>query len=166
MKKRSSRQKNPPIDGASDLAFTLGFYIHDTSRLRKLLFDDAFKPTGVTRSQASVLSCLWANDAITQSTLAKKLDLGKVALGSLIDRLESSGMIERHNDDGDRRAKIITLTSKGRSTLKRLRNLASETNDIVLAGLSEKELAITTKTLKKMKSNVMAALSLDDEERV
>lgn len=158
MAKKSVKKSNPGIDGSDDLAFRLGFYIHDTSRLRKLLFDAEFKPAGVTRAQASVLSCLWSQDEITQSELAKKLDLGKVALGSLIDRLEAAGMVERRGDAADRRAKLIVVTAAGRAALAELRELAGATNDIVLAGLSARDIEVTARTLKRMKANVIAAL--------
>ena len=163
MKKKPAKKNNAALDGNDDLAFRLGFYIHDTSRLRKLLYDAQFKPTGVTRAQASVLSCLWSQDEITQSELAKKLDLGKVALGSLIDRLEHAGMVERRGDSADRRAKLIVVTDAGRAALAQLRELAGATNDVVLAGLSERDVEITARTLKRMKSNVIAALDADAE---
>jgi hypothetical protein len=73
-----------------DVAMRLGFYIHDTSRLRKLVYDAVFRPAEVTRAQASVLSYLWEQDSLTQLELAARLDLGKVALGALIDKLEIS----------------------------------------------------------------------------
>ncbi len=161
MSKKSAQQQPAGIDGSDDLAFRLGFYIHDTSRLRKLLFDAHFKPAGVTRAQASVLSCLWSQDEITQSELAKKLDIGKVALGSLIDRLENAGMVERRGDASDRRAKRIVVTAAGRAALAQLRELAGATNEIVLAGLSARDLEITARTLKRMKANVIEALGVD-----
>lgn len=164
MKKKSSKQRSAGIDGYDDLAFRLGFYIHDTSRVRKLLYDAHFKPAGVTRAQASVLSCLWSQDEITQSELAKKLDLGKVALGSLIDRLENAGMVERRGDTHDRRAKLIVVTAAGRAALAQLRDLAATTNDIVLAGLSARDIEITARTLKRMKANVIEALDADAAE--
>lgn len=161
MAKKTAKKTNPGIDGSDDLAFRLGFYIHDTSRLRKLLFDAQFKPAGVTRAQASVLSCLWAQDEITQSELAKKLDLGKVALGSLIDRLEAAGMVERHGAAVDRRAKLIVVTAAGREALAQLRELAGATNDIVLDGLSARDIEITARTLQRMKANVIEALGAE-----
>lgn len=161
MAKKSAKNTHPGIDGSDDLAFRLGFYIHDTSRLRKLLFDAQFKPAGVTRAQASVLSCLWSQDEITQSELAKKLDLGKVALGSLIDRLEAAGMVERRGDVADRRAKLIVVTAAGRTALAQLRELAGATNDIVLAGLSARDIEVTARTLKRMKANVIGALGVE-----
>jgi len=141
-----------------DAAFRLGFYIHDTSRLRKLVYDAAFRPTGVTRAQAWVLSYLWTQDELTQSELAQRLDLGKVALGSLVDKLEAAGMVERRADPDDRRAKRIALTARGREALARLRELGAAANQDVLAGISARDIEITARTLKRMKANLIATL--------
>jgi MarR family transcriptional regulator for hemolysin len=69
-----------PGEDASDedWAIRLGFYIHDTSRLRRVIYDAALKPAGVTRSQAWVLAYLSRADGMAQSELAAPLDLGKV----------------------------------------------------------------------------------------
>ena len=64
-------------DGASsdeDWAIRLGFYIHDTSRLRRIIYNAALKPAGVTRSQAWVLAYLGRKDGMAQSDLAGQLD--------------------------------------------------------------------------------------------
>jgi hypothetical protein len=71
----------------------LGFLIHDVSRLRRSAFDRCLKPLNVTRSQWWVLACLSREDGMTQSQLAEELDLGKVAVGGLIDRLEKAGLL-------------------------------------------------------------------------
>ncbi len=146
-----------------DAEFRLGFYIHDTSRLRKLVYDSAFRPAGVTRAQAAVLSYLWREDGMSQSELADRLDLGKVALGSLIDKLEAAGMVERIADAADRRTKRITLTARGRRTFDTLRELGREANEQVLAGLSARDIATTTRTLKRMKANLLGILGGDED---
>src|SRR5204862_397702 len=81
----------------------LGFLIHDVSRLRRSAFDRCLKPLNVTRSQWWVLAYLSREDGMTQSQLAEELDLGKVAVGGLIDRLEKSGLVRRDADATDRR---------------------------------------------------------------
>ena len=76
-----------PTDPHSiDWELRLGFLIHDVSRLRRSAFDRCLKPLNVTRSQWWVLACLSRDDGMTQSQLAEELDLGKVAVGGLIDR--------------------------------------------------------------------------------
>lgn len=159
--KRSGKRDEPDRD--ENWAIRLGFYIHDTSRLRKLVYDDAFRPAGVTRAQGWVLSYLWNQDEITQSELANRLDLGKVALGSLVEKLEAAGMVERRADPDDRRAKRVALTAKGRRTLKRLRDLGEKANESVLEGLSERDIAVTARSLRRMKANLIAMLNVEQE---
>ena len=88
----------------------LGFLVHDVSRLRRRVVDKALKPLGVTRSQWWVLAFLSRSDGMSQVALADELDLGKVALGQLIDRLEKTGFVSRGADEEDRRVKRVFLT--------------------------------------------------------
>jgi MarR family transcriptional regulator for hemolysin len=113
----------------------LGFLMHDVSRLRRVVFDDFMKPLGVTRSQWWVLAYLSRHDGMIQSDLADVLELGKAALGGLIDRLEESGFIERRNDAADRRAKRIHLTRAGAQTIENMRQLSHDMSERILDGL-------------------------------
>src|ERR1700740_3344060 len=85
----------------------LGSLIHDVSRLRRTVVDKALRPLGVTRSQWWVLSSLSRNhgEGMMQTELSKAMDVGKVTLGGLIDRLEAGGYVERRPLPGDRRGR-------------------------------------------------------------
>src|SRR2546430_13561329 len=89
----------------SDWDLRLGYLIHDVSRLRRMMFDRALAPLGITRSQWWVLAFISRKDGLPQVQLANELDVGKVAVGALIDRLESSGFVIRQADPVDRRGK-------------------------------------------------------------
>ena len=81
--------------------FRIGFLVHDVSRLRRTVVDKALKPIGVTRSQWWVLANLSRHDSaegMMQTELARLMDVGKVTLGGLIDRLEASGYVARRPD--------------------------------------------------------------------
>src|SRR6201984_586039 len=93
-----------------DWDLRLGYLIHDVSRLRRMMFDRALAPLGITRSQWWVLAFISRKDGLPQTQLANELDVGKVALGALIDRLESAGFVARHADPNDRRVKRVYLT--------------------------------------------------------
>ena len=70
--------------------------IHDVSRLRRSAFDRVLKPA--QRDALAVVGArlpLARGDGMTQSQLAEELDLGKVAVGGLIDRLESPRSLRR-----------------------------------------------------------------------
>lgn len=149
-------------DVDEDLGIRLGFYIHDTSRLRRVIYDAALKPAGVTRSQGWVLAYLSRQDGMAQSELAGQLDLGKVALGGLVDRLEASGLLERRPDPNDRRVKRVFLTPAGRKVVDKMRQVSAPTNEKIVAGVSAKDVRTTVKTLKAIKSNMLKMISNDD----
>ncbi len=133
----------------------LGFLMHDVSRLRRVVFDDFMKPLGVTRSQWWVLAYLSRHDGMIQSDLADVLEMGKAALGGLIDRLEASGFIERRLDAADRRVKRIQLTQNGVQTVKKMRQLSHEMSERVLEGLSLEDRYHLSDMLTLVKKNLV-----------
>lgn len=133
-----------------------GYLIHDVSRLRRTLFDRWLSPLGITRSQWWVLAFLSRRDGMPQSELAGELDVGKVALGALIDRLEAAGFVRRETSTVDRRVKHIHLTPKAREWLDELRERSREFNRQVLDGISEEGIATAIRTLGTIKGNLLA----------
>jgi MarR family transcriptional regulator, transcriptional regulator for hemolysin len=134
------------------------FLIHDVSRLRRVMFDRIVRELGTSRSQWWVLAFLSRDDGSPQTNLADELDVGKVALGGLIDRLAEAGMVERRPDPVDRRVKRVYLTRDGRKLVSQNKELDKRVNETVLQGVSEADFEITMRTLDRMKTNLLAAL--------
>ena len=99
-----------------------GFLIHDVSRLRRVAVDRALKPLGITRAQWWVLAFLSRRDGMTQTALAADLDLTKVAVGGLLDRMEAAGFVERRADQSDGRARRVYLTRAGAKMVSAIRD--------------------------------------------
>jgi DNA-binding MarR family transcriptional regulator len=142
------------MEPQTDLELRLGYLIHDVSRLRRTLFDKWLSPLGITRSQWWVLAFLSRNDGMPQTELALELDVGKVALGALIDRLEQSGFVKRTPDPSDRRVKRIVLTRQSKTLLETLRERNSQFNKRILRGIAYEQLETTAETLRLMKHNL------------
>ena len=138
-----------------DWEIRLGYLIHDVSRLRRALFDKWLSPLGITRSQWWVLAFLSRKDGMPQTELALELDVGKVALGALIDRLEEGGFVKRKNDPTDRRVKRVILTKQSTALLETLRDRNAHFNQRILSGISRDQIEVTTKTLRAMKHNLI-----------
>lgn len=138
-----------------DWELRLGFLVHDVSRLRRNVIDRVLKPRGVTRSQWWVLAFLSRQDGMSQVTLADDLDLGKVALGGLIDRLENGGLVERRPDTIDRRVKRVFLTKKGAGLIKRLRENVNEAEAEIIVGIDNDDLQVMVRALRSMKRNLI-----------
>jgi MarR family transcriptional regulator, transcriptional regulator for hemolysin len=164
-KSGSSRQK---------LQLRSGFLIHDVSRLRRTIYDQRLKEYGITRSQWWVLANLSRHGegvGYLQVELARILDVGKVTLGGLIDRLEINGVVARVPDLTDRRAKRIVMTEKGKSLLHKVEQVGVLVNKDIMAGISPAEEDALVDVLGKMKQNLIAMNAvpgrnddLDDEE--
>jgi MarR family transcriptional regulator, transcriptional regulator for hemolysin len=76
-----------------------------------------------------------------QKELAASLSLDSSSVVRLLDALEIAGLIERREDDADRRAKAIVLTRLGRATVAKVERVADQVRADALIGLSDKELA-------------------------
>jgi MarR family transcriptional regulator, transcriptional regulator for hemolysin len=141
-----------------DERLRIGFLIHDVSRLRRTAFDQRMKPLGITRSQWWVLSGVSRHGeaGITQTELAKVLDLGKVALGGLIDRLEERAFVERRADPSDRRTNRIHLTARGNRVLAQMQKIGVEMNAKVMKGISLPQQHELAQVLHVMKANLIA----------
>ena len=144
-----------PVD-AENWDSRLGFLMHDVSRLRRSVFDEFMKPMAMTRSQWWILAHLSRHDGMIQSDLANVLDIGKAALGGLIDRLEASKFIERRADDNDRRVKRIYLTSKGTQIITEMRTRSHEMSERILDGLDTASRHALVDMLTLVKKNLLS----------
>ncbi|MFL1456335.1 MarR family winged helix-turn-helix transcriptional regulator [Marinobacter sp. GN3S48] len=158
--KKNSRRANVKDD--RNWEYHLGFLMHDVSRLRRTVFDNFMRPLGVTRSQWWVLAYLSRHDGMVQSDLANLLELGKAALGGLVDRLESSELIVRRPDSEDRRVKRVFLTSKGKQVIKEMAAMSHDMSERILEGLDHDQRIQLCEMLETVKSNLVSIKSQEE----
>jgi DNA-binding MarR family transcriptional regulator len=140
--------------------FKFGYLVHDVSRIRRTVMDQALRPLGITRSQWSVLSALsrGGNDGMMQVDLARLLEVGKVTVGGLVDRLEATGQVERRGDANDRRAKRVFITEQGYEVIRQMILVGSELNERILGNVTPRDLQICEDVLFKVKENLKTLL--------
>jgi DNA-binding MarR family transcriptional regulator len=141
-----------------------GFLIHDVSRLRRIVVDRALKPLGITRSQWWVLAFLSRHDGMTQTSLANDLDLTKVAIGGLLDRMEASGNVERRSDPSDGRARRVYLTDSGKRLVTTIRENVEAVEVGILAKIPEADLDHAAETLVALKATLLEMVEADEAE--
>jgi DNA-binding MarR family transcriptional regulator len=151
---------------ARDLNTSLrfGFLIHDVSRLRRVVVDRALKPLGITRSQWWVLAFLSRRDGMTQTALASDLDLTKVAIGGLLDRMEVAGFVERRADQSDGRARRVYLTRAGAKMVTAIRESVETVELEILSRIPEEALAQAAETLHALKETLLEMAGGEPEE--
>jgi DNA-binding MarR family transcriptional regulator len=137
-----------------DPELSVGFLLHDVSRLMRASFDQRAQFLGLTRAQWRVLVHLGPRPGINQSALADILELDVVTMGRHIDRLERDGWLERRADPGDRRAWRLYLTEASRPTLEQMERVAAETQAAALDGVSPDDRERLIALLGKIKTNL------------
>ena len=160
--KRQSTPEASVVKAGNPLAkpFRFGFLVHDVSRMRRTLFDVRMKPLGITRSQWSVLAALSRrpDEGVMQVDLAREMDVGKVTIGGLIQRLEKIGYVRREVDARDLRVRRVFITAGGFEIIRQMEQLGGDHNARTLAGISETDLKIAEDVLAKVKANIRAEL--------
>ena len=108
----------------------------------------------ITPEQFSVLSHLWQKDGLQQTELALCTNRNRANVTRIIDILEREGIVERRDDENDRRVFRIYLTDKGKSLREVTAKCAEQSIKDSLKGLTKDEVDTCTKVLLKIKSNV------------
>ncbi len=165
-KKLKTAARNVPRRIAAQPFLRIGFLVHDVSRMRRTLFDQSVKPLGITRAQWWALANLSRHETegMIQSDLARLLEVGKVTVGGLIDRLEGSGHVERRPDPVDRRIKRIFITNRGYELIKQMTTVGRDLNAIILKGVPLDQVHIAEEVLHKMKENMREKLGPSSKE--
>jgi DNA-binding MarR family transcriptional regulator len=140
-----------------------GFLIHDVSRLRRIVVDRSLRPLGITRSQWWVLAFLSRRDGMKQAALANDLDLTRVAIGGLLDRLETGGFVERRADTSDGRARRVFLTRAGAKLVSGIREGVERIELEMLTRIPEKDLNQAAATLLVLKETLLEKIGEEGE---
>lgn len=146
-----------------DLNRTLGFLLHDASRLMRKRVDKRARTLGLTRAQWRVLAQLRRREGINQTALADVLEIENITMARHIDRLEDAGWVERRRDPGDRRAWRLYLTEPVQPILDQMRALSNETREEALAGLSRGQRDAIIEALIAIKDNLCRAEAADSK---
>ena len=110
--------------------------------------DRRLQPFGLTEATWLPLIYLARTPApVRQKDLAASLVLDGSSVVRLLDALEAAGLIERREESGDRRAKIITVTSRGLSIIDQVEAVSKDVRNATLVGLSPEDLATATRVL-------------------
>ncbi len=132
------------------------FLLHDVAQLIRLDADRRASFHGLTRAQWMLLIWLERRPGITQKELADIIEVEPITIARLIDRLESSGLVERRPDPADRRIWRLHLLSPAQPVLD---DMAVERADMLATasqGIDRVTLDSTMATLLLMKANIVA----------
>ena len=86
-----------------------------------------FKRIGLTGPQLVILQGIDSRTEISVGELSREVSLSQATVTSVLERMESRGLVERRRSHGDRRRVLVRVTDAGRNLLESAPPLMQET---------------------------------------
>ena len=104
-------------------------------------------------SQGRILQILLSDGPMTQRDLTRCLDIQPGSVSEVLGKLQKNGLIERTEDDHDRRTVMVSLTEKGREKAEDGPDKQADGQHDMFAILSPEEKTSLLSTLEKLYSD-------------
>lgn len=105
---------------------------------------------GLCLSDFGVLEALLHKGPLPVNTIGGLIRLTSGSITAAVDRLESKGLVERRNDPGDRRARVVHLTAAGRKLISSAFEDHEAAMERATSGLTASERGEAAALLKKL----------------
>jgi DNA-binding MarR family transcriptional regulator len=121
----------------------------------------SFKQSGIeiTVEQWSVLYQLWKEDGLSQQELCIRTFRDKPSVTRLVDNLEKQKLVKRVASKEDRRINRVYLTEAAKKLHDETINLANQTLNEALDGVSKKDIELCKEVLQKVYDNLLTSSS-------
>lgn len=86
--------------------------------------------------------------------VAEAVGLEPASLVRVIDQLVAAGLVARHEDPHDRRAKVLSLTAQGQKQVARVEQALNVMRRELLQGLSDEDLQAALRVLLRLEAGV------------
>jgi DNA-binding MarR family transcriptional regulator len=98
--------------------------------------DELVRPAGLTALQYTALTVLERHPDLTSAHLARNSFVTAQSMADMVTSLRAQGLIDRHQDPGDRRRLVLSLTEDGKALLDRYRQAVVDLEAEMLSDLS------------------------------
>ena len=136
------------------LTFDIGRLINRIHRLSLRTLDARLKVLGISATAIPVLALLKSGQAMTQKELADSIGTEQPTMAQLLNRMERDGLVSRIPNPADGRSAHVELTEHAIGLLPRARRTLEESQRLVQAGMTQKELATLQLLLQRYLANV------------
>jgi MarR family transcriptional regulator for hemolysin len=124
------------------------------SRKIRTTFDRQVTARGLTYSRARLLFRLSQKQSVSQTELAAALELEQATVVRLLDRMEAGGLVSRQPHGGDRRTKLIVLTSFGEEQAQVVQALVDQLRKQAVENIDLRDVRIALELMRRVSENV------------
>jgi len=118
---------------------------------------------GLCLSDFAALEVLLHKGPLPVNAIGELVRLTSGSITAAVDRLESRGLVERRNDPGDRRTRVVHLTPAGRELITEAYASHEAAMERVTSGLNPQERARAMALLKKLGLEAQRLLATSTE---
>jgi MarR family transcriptional regulator, transcriptional regulator for hemolysin len=130
-----------------------------TARLVRTAFDARLTALDLNLTQASLLGYIAEFGSTTQTQLADRLAIGRAAIGSVIDQLESRGLVERKPNPADRRVWLVAITAEGAELAIRVSEVDALLRAELRRGIGREERQALAWVMTRLQQNLQTAIT-------
>lgn len=131
----------------------IGFITNKSAKKVSDIFNEILLSKGITRVQWIALYYIKERKNINQQELAELMDIKNSTVARLLDRMQKDNLIIRFKDKKDRRNTFLNLSEKGRKLIESLYFLGEDFSLKLVEEISNEELEIFKKIIKKIELN-------------
>jgi DNA-binding MarR family transcriptional regulator len=155
------KSKMPSRDECRDMSRNcLSFNLRKTERVITRHYDTYLAPAGITAVQLPILSIVATLDPASPRAITKELGIDRSTLSRNLAVLERDGLVVLGASSGPKPG-VISLTPKGRETLRRAHPRWREAHDAVEKVIAGGDVTAVLQTLKQLRRQARALA--DDE---
>jgi DNA-binding MarR family transcriptional regulator len=133
---------------------SLGYQVNHLARLFERALFRRLANHDVTPGQFPLLLILWEQENLSQSEIARRLDIEQPTVANTLTRMERAGLVETAPDPSNRRQVRVKLTAKGRALERPLTAEARAVNAAAAARLSTTELEMFHRVIGALKQGL------------
>jgi DNA-binding MarR family transcriptional regulator len=120
--------------------FRLFDMVGKLARRRHRLAEAAFRPLGLTHTEARLLTLLAEEGgSASQESLSRKVTIDRTNVGRSLQGLEQNGLIARSQSESDKRARLVVLSAKGKEAAEEIGLIRNEMAATFFGRLTDEE---------------------------
>lgn len=132
--------ENADVGGSLDELYRRpGFLLRRAHQISAALFLEEVVGLGLTTTQYGAMVALRVRRTLDQVGIATLVGIDRSTTALVVSKLEDAGLIERRDDEIDKRRKVITLSDAGHAMLARVSEPAQRARERALEPFSAQE---------------------------
>lgn len=128
--------------------------LHQTARAITKIYSEEMRPSGILRSQYSILGYLTRLGTIQLTELADSLYMDRTTLSRNLKPLEKRGLVSINKSPTDARAREVRLTAEGKAQFREATKYWRKAQKKIVTAFGEKNWADLESTLLRLRRQI------------